>query len=171
MTDTTNKIIVAVIISLVAGWLIGNYIIRFPQPQPSVVPTVTATPTPVPEPPRSEKNIIEITDTGFVSSTLTIKVGEIVTFVSKATAPVWPAGGLHPTHDVYPSDKYALAGDQAKSFGSKACVEYGIRKGDVFDPCKLLLPEQTFSFKFSEKGSWSFHNHVKPELTGSVVVE
>lgn len=66
---------------------------------------------------------------------------------------------------------YALSGDQAKSFGSKACVEYGLRKGDVFDPCKLLLPDQTFTFKFEEKGSWAFHNHVKPEHTGSVVVE
>jgi len=125
----------------------------------------------VPQPPISGKNVIEITNTGFVPNTITIKAGEVVTFVSKATAPVWPAGDPHPTHDVYPSDVYNLPGDQAKSFGSKSCVEYGIRKGDVFDPCKLLLPEQTFSFRFDEKGAWGFHNHVRPEHTGTIIVE
>jgi plastocyanin len=125
----------------------------------------------VSEPPDSKKNAVEITDTGFVPGTLRIKAGDVVTFVSKATAPVWPAGNPHPTHDEYPSDAYVLRGDQAKSFGSKACVEYGTRKGDVFDPCKMLLPEQTFSFRFNKKGSWSFHNHVKPEHAGTIIVE
>ncbi|MDA2922849.1 hypothetical protein MYX07_06325 [Patescibacteria group bacterium AH-259-L07] len=170
----TSKIWTAVIISLVVGWIIGNFI-HIPRPHPSVTaPTVTETvtaPAPISEPPISEKNVIEITDTGFIPSAITIKAGEVVTFVSKATAPVWPAGDMHPTHDAYPSDAYALPGDQAKSFGSKACVEYGIRKGDVFDPCKLLLPEQTFTFRFGEQGSWSFHNHVRPELSGTVIVE
>ena len=128
-------------------------------------------PEPIAQPPVSTKNVIEITDTGFKPSSLKIKAGEVATFISKATAPVWPAGDTHPTHDTYPSETYALPGDQAKSFGSKACVEYGIRKGDVFDPCKLLLPEETFSFRFNEKGTWGFHNHVKPEHTGKIIVE
>jgi plastocyanin len=164
MTDT-SKIWIAVIVALVIGWVIGNFI-HIPRPHPSV----TAPPA-VPEPPASETNVIKITDTGFNPSTITIKAGEVVTFVSKATAPVWPAGNPHPTHDAYPSDSYALAGDQAKSFGSKACIEYGIRKGNVFDPCQMLLPEQTFSFRFNEKGSWSFHNHVRPEHAGTIIVE
>ncbi|MCH8002988.1 MAG: hypothetical protein IH934_00015 [Nanoarchaeota archaeon] len=124
----------------------------------------------VPQPPVSTKNVIQITDTGLKPTSLTIKKGEVVTFISKATAPVWPAGDDHPTHDAYPSVAYAKEGDQAKSFGSKACVEYGIRKGDVFDPCKLLLPEETFTFRFNEKGTWGFHNHVRPEHTGKIIV-
>lgn len=174
MTDQ-SRIWIAVIISLIVGWVIGNYVFPLPWLKPSVTaPTVKETvtaPTPIPQPPVSEKNIVQITDTGFVPATLRVKAGETVTFISKATAPVWPAGNPHPTHDAYPSQVYTLTGNQAKSFGSKACVEYGVRKGDVFDPCKLLLPEQTFSFKFSEKGSWSFHNHVRPEHTGEVMVE
>jgi len=165
------KTVIAVIVSLIAGWLIGNYVLPIPRPSPEVTaPTVTQ-PVAIPEPPVSEKNVIQITDTGFVPSTLRVKAGETVTFISKATAPVWPAGNPHPTHDVYPSGAYALQGDQAKSFGSKACVEYGIRKGVVFDPCRLLLPNQTFSFRFDEKGTWSFHNHVRPEHTGTVIIE
>ena len=157
-------LIAAIVVSLIIGGIAGFYL------SPGA-PLVT-TPTPVPEPPVSEKNVIQITDTGFVPNTITIKAGEVVTFRSKATAPVWPAGDVHPTHDSYPSNAYALSGDQAKSFGSKSCVEYGIRKsGDVFDPCKMLLPEQTFSFRFDEKGTWGFHNHVRPEHTGTVIVK
>lgn len=163
-----SKIVIAVVITLVIGWLIGNFVL----PVKRLEPTVSTPPAAlVPEPPVSETNAIQVTDTGFVPTSLRIKIGETVTWVSKATAPVWPAGDPHPTHDAHPSPAYTLPGDQAKSFGSKACVEYNIRKGDVFDPCKLLLPEQTFTFRFGERGSWSFHNHVRPEHTGTIVVE
>jgi hypothetical protein len=169
MTNT-SKITIAVVISLIVGWLAGNYIFHIPRPHPEVTAPAPA-PVSLAEPLVSTKNVIEISNTGFNPSTITVKAGEVVTFVSKATAPVWPAGDAHPTHDAYPSDAYALPGDQAKSFGSKACLEYGARKGDVFDPCKLLLPEQTFSFRFNEQGSWSFHNHVRPEHAGTIIVE
>lgn len=163
-----SKIYIAVAIALVIGWLIGNFIL----PVKRLEPTVSAPPAaPVPEPPVSERNVIQVADTGFAPTALRIRAGETVTWVSKATAPVWPAGDVHPTHDAYPSQAYLLPGDQAKSFGSKACVEYSVRKGEVFDPCKLLLPEQTFTFQFGERGSWSFHNHVRPEHTGTIVVE
>lgn len=152
------------VIALIVGILIGIFMFR-------VVPSKEVTVPTVPQPQISTKNVIQITDTGFKPSTIKIKSGEVVTFISKATAPVWPAGDTHPTHDAYPSDVYNLAGDQAKSFGSKACVEYGIRKGDVFDPCKLLLPEETFTFKFNKKGAWGFHNHIRPEHTGKIIVE
>ena len=154
----------AIVISLIVGGLLGFYISQASIEPEQVIPTVT-------EPPVSEKSVVQVTDKGFVPNIMKIKAGEVVTFISKATAPVWPAGDAHPTHDNYPSDAYALLGDQAKSFGSKACVEYGIRKGNVFDPCKMLLPEQTFSFRFNEKGTWKFHNHVRPEHTGKIIVE
>lgn len=164
MVNITTTLISSIVISLIIGGLLGFYISQASIEPKQVTPTVA-------EPPVSEKNVVQITDKGFVSNTIKIKAGEVVTFISKATAPVWPAGDNHPTHDAYPSDVYNLPGDQAKSFGSKACVEYGIRKGDVFDPCRLLLPEETFSFRFNEKGTWSFHNHVRPEHTGKIIVE
>lgn len=171
MTDNKSAIFIAIVISLVVGWLVGNYILPISQSQPTPIPTPT-TRAPISEPSASEKHVVQVTDTGFVPNTIRIKSGEVVTFLSKATAPVWPAGDVHPTHDKYPSPAYALAGDQAKSFGSKACVEYGIRKnGDVLDPCKMLLPNQTFSFQFNEKGNWGFHNHVRPEHSGVIIVE
>jgi plastocyanin len=153
------------VIALIVGVLLGSFVFHVPPHQMEV------TVSPVPQPSASTKNVIQITDTGFKPTSLTIKKGEVVTFISKATAPVWPAGDDHPTHDAYPSAAYAKEGDEAKSFGSKACVEYGIRKGDVFEPCKLLLPEETFSFRFNERGTWSFHNHVRPEHTGKITVE
>jgi plastocyanin len=165
MATKNSQLIGVGVIALIIGILLGSFVLHVPPHKTEV------TIPPVSQPPVSEKNVIEITDIGFTPSSLTINAGEVVTFISKATAPVWPAGDAHPTHDAYPSDAYNLPGDQAKSFGSKSCVEYGIRKGDVFDPCKMLLPEQTFSFKFNEKGTWGFHNHVRPEHTGTIIVE
>ena len=163
MVNINTTLISAIVISLIVGGLLGFYISQGAPKEPKKIT--------VAEPPVSEKNMVQVTDKGFVPNTIKIKAGEVVTFISKATAPVWPAGDLHPTHDTYPSEAYAIIGDQAKSFGSKACVEYGIRKGDVFDPCKLLLPEETFTFKFDKKGTWNFHNHVRPEHTGKIKVE
>jgi len=154
------------VITLIVGILLGSFVFHVPPHKPEV--TISS----IPQPTISEENVIEITDTGFNPTSLTIEAGEVVTFISKATAPVWPAGDDHPTHDAYPSALYdTVSGDQTKSFGSRACVEYGQRKGNVFDPCKLLLPEETFTFGFDEKGTWGFHNHVRPEHTGTIIVE
>lgn len=161
MVVNKTQLIIIGAIALIVGVILGSFLSSY---KPAPVQQVL-------QPPVSEENVIEITDTGFKPNSLTIKAGEVVTFISKATAPVWPAGDAHPTHDAYPSTAYAKEGNQAKSFGSKACVEYGIRKGDVFDPCELLLPEQTFSFRFNEKGTWGFHNHVRPEHTGTIIIE
>src|SRR3989304_4060025 len=47
-------------------------------------------------------NVIEMTSSGFNPGTLTISVGETVTFVNKGDAKHWPASDIHPTHTVYP---------------------------------------------------------------------
>ena len=97
------------------------------------------------------ENTVEITSSGFSPNTLTINVGDTVTFVNKDTASHWPASGVHPTHTVYPE--------------SGGCI------GSTFDACKGLAQGGTFSFKFNQKGTWGYHDHLNSGLTGTIIVQ
>src|SRR3972149_5818942 len=69
--------------------------------------------------------VVEITATGFIPSSLTIKAGETVTFVNKDTKAHWPASAMHPTHLLYPE--------------SGGCI------GSKFDACRGLNQDENFS--------------------------
>jgi hypothetical protein len=86
--------------------------------------------------------IIARENDGFYPRVMTIKIGEVVEFVSHIDQPMWPASDLHPTHDVYPD----------------------------FDPKKPLFAGESFSFKFEKAGRWSFHDHLDSTKTGMIIV-
>jgi plastocyanin len=96
-----------------------------------------------------------ITSSGFIPSTLTIKVGDTVTFVNKDSKPHWPASDFHPTHRLYP-------GSGIEKCGSGE---------EIFDACKGLSPGETFSFTFKYRGTWTYHDHLYPYLTGTIIVQ
>jgi plastocyanin len=96
-----------------------------------------------------------ITSSGFSPRILTIKVGDTVTWVNKDSAPHWPASDVHPTHRLYP-------GSGIEKCGSGE---------EIFDACKGLAPGETFSFTFKYKGTWPYHDHLNPGLTGTIIVQ
>lgn len=112
-------------------------------------PTTTIPPTPTVT--TGAENTIEITSAGFTPSTLTIKQGDKVTFVNKDTAKHWPASDVHPIHTLYPE--------------SGGCI------GSKFDACTGLAQGESFSFVFNIKGTWSYHDHLNPGLTGMIIVQ
>lgn len=79
----------------------------------------------------------------FSPETLTINVGDTVTFRNDSSTEVWPASDDHPTHT-------NLSG---------------------FDPQRGLEPGEDYSFTFEESGDWGYHNHLSPGQTGIVIVE
>jgi plastocyanin len=87
-------------------------------------------------------NVVKITDNGFDPQTLTINSGDTVKFENKSSDDAWPASNVHPTHLLY--------------------------KG--FDAKKPLLPGDSYSFTFTKKGSWGYHNHLQPDVQGRIVV-
>lgn len=101
---------------------------------------------------------VNITDAGFNPSTLTIKAGETVKFVnSDSSTGHWPASAIHPTHTAYPgSDIEKCGGEEAST---------------IFDACKSLKNGESWSFTFTEKGEWSYHDHLSPGSTGKIIVE
>ena len=106
-----------------------------------------------------ERNVIEITSSGFTPGTLTISKGETVTFINKDTEEHWPASASHPTHTVYPGS------DIEKCFDGKT------DKSTLFDSCGGLSEGESWSFTFNEVGSWGYHDHLDANLHGKVIVE
>ncbi len=98
---------------------------------------------------------IKATDQGFSPSTVTIQVGDIVEFFSSGVVGHWPASADHPTHKVYPGSDITKCGTDAK----------------IFDACKTIAPGDSWSFTFTEKGQWGFHDHLNKAFTGVITVE
>ncbi|QQG37760.1 MAG: hypothetical protein HYS26_04000 [Candidatus Kaiserbacteria bacterium] len=90
--------------------------------------------------------------TAFTPSTVTIKKGETVRWNNTSDKNVWPASAVHPTHSVYPEK---TASD---------CL------GSAFDACRGLIPGELWDFTFNQMGTWRYHNHSNPSITGTVVV-
>lgn len=103
-----------------------------------------ANPTPaVPSIAESASKTITYTDSGFSPTTLTIKSGDTVVFKNNGSKDFWPASAIHPTHTIYPE----------------------------FDAKKGIAPGATYSFTFTRIGSWKYHNHLNPSLTGTITVQ
>ncbi len=106
----------------------------------------TTTKTETPTVTTGTEKIVEITSAGFTPSTLTINAGDTVTFVNKDVVPHWPASAVHPTHCEY-----------------RGC--------GVFDAKKGLSQGEPYSIVFDVAGSWKYHDHLNPEVTGVIVVQ
>ncbi|MEK6828953.1 MAG: plastocyanin/azurin family copper-binding protein [Nanoarchaeota archaeon] len=103
------------------------------------------------------EKIIEMTSNGFSPSTLTISVGDTVTFVNKGSDEHWPASAMHPTHTVYPGSNIEKCGTSEES--------------TIFDACKGISPGESYKFTFYEKGTWGYHDHINAGLFGKIIVE
>ena len=90
-----------------------------------------------------ESTVIEFKNGQYNPSKITIKQNQKVTFVNQSDQDIWPASNIHPTHSIYPE----------------------------FDPQKPVKPGQSWSFTFTKAGIWRFHDHLSPEITGTITVE
>ena len=103
------------------------------------------------------QNIVTYTNTGYTPNTLTIKLGETVTWENNSSVNMWPASAMHPSHIVYSGTSI-----------SEHCPDTA---GTSFDACKGITPGDSWSFIFNKKGSWKYHDHLTPKYFGTVVVE
>jgi plastocyanin len=86
---------------------------------------------------------VTITDKGFSPSKLTVEAGTIVTFINKSTKSRWPASNPHPQHTDY----------------------------SEFDARMQVAPGSSWSFTFDKPGTWKYHDHLHPELSGTIIVK
>jgi plastocyanin len=86
--------------------------------------------------------IIEMRESGFTPNTLTIRKGEAVLFVNNGSVPMWPASGVHPTHQLCPG----------------------------FDALGGVPSGGSYTHTFSEAKVCPFHDHLNPSLRGRITV-
>jgi hypothetical protein len=92
--------------------------------------------------PAVHEHTVTLTEHGFSPKEITIKEGDIVTFVSELGVPFWPASNLHPEHTLYPA----------------------------LDPEKPILPSEHWMFMFKDGGVFKYHDHLNPQQQGVVTV-
>ena len=98
-----------------------------------------------------------IDNSGFSPSSLTIHSGDTVKWTNRKTSASWPASAVHPTHKIYPGSDIAKCGTSSAS--------------TIFDACRGLANGQSWSFTFTQVGSWNYHDHLNPSAWGTIVVQ
>ena len=89
-----------------------------------------------------EVHSIEMSETSFTPSDLTIRQGETVRFINKGSTDMWPASAFHPTHEVCPG----------------------------FDALRAIKQGETYSYTFNEVKDCPFHDHLNLSLRGKISV-
>ncbi len=85
---------------------------------------------------------VELKASGFTPSSIIVQKGDTVIFTTTLKKPFWPASDPHPIHSIFPS----------------------------FDPKRPIDGKETWSFTFSEVGTWRYHDHLSPESIGAITV-
>lgn len=138
--------VVVVLVLVAAGW----YLTRSKQ-SPSETPQATQTPpsTESASPQAASEgammkqvNMVKITASGFSLKDITIKVGDTVTWHNTDTENHNVNSAPHPTHTAYP------------------LLNLGVIK-----------PGGQKSLSFPTPGTYKYHDHLNPSLTGSVTVQ
>ena len=79
---------------------------------------------------------------GFQPQNIQINKDDKINFLNEDEVDRWPASNIHPTHAIYPG----------------------------FDPKKPIKRDGFWEFKFENTGVFRFHDHLNPELTGTITV-
>lgn len=105
-----------------------------PTPQPTPSPTISAVTT--------NENMIDLTDAGYSPSTITIAVGDVVTWTNKSAGTATVSSDDHPTHTKY------------------APLNLG-----------KFEPGSTHSLNFDTAGTYTYHNHLNATQVGTIIVK
>lgn len=149
-----SKSAVITVVIVIALLLLGGWSFISSQ-KPPVPQTPSVSQTPVPQPTSQatdeaeisseevdEALLVEITSKGFDPKEIKIKAGQTVTWMNTDTAVHTVNSAIHPTHQVYPR----LNLDN---------IQPGAKK----------------SLSFPDTGTYKYHDHLNPSLTGSITVE
>ena len=98
---------------------------------------------------------VSVTDSGFSPETITVPAGSLVRFTNQRSVAVWVASDVHPTHRAYPDSDIAKCGTDVQ----------------IFDACGEFNQGGIYSFVFSERGSWNYHDHLHSNMKGKIIVQ
>lgn len=87
--------------------------------------------------------VVVYTNEGFSPAEVNVPVGTAVSFENASSKKMWVASDPHPIH-----------------------TKYG-----EFDAKEGIAPGETYTFTFTQKGEWGYHDHLDSSARGVVVVE
>lgn len=134
-----------VVLVIVVGWyFMQSQTAQAPTPAPQVT-TEEASPSTseATEAAAMEENVVKISSSGFVQKDITIKAGGTVTWMNEDSEDHQVNSAPHPTHTTY------------KPLNTVGLLKAGEKKA-------LMFPDA---------GTYKYHDHLNPSLTGSVIVE
>lgn len=141
-----SKIVLGLLSVLIIGGaylLLSNTSTKQTAPQPAAQPTPTqAVATPTLEVKQASEALVDVTENGFSPTTVTIKKGTKVVWTNKTSRVVTVNSTPHPIHTDYPPLNLG-------PFTKDASVE----------------------LMFDKSGTYTYHNHREPSMTGTVIVE
>ncbi|MBI2599905.1 cupredoxin domain-containing protein [Candidatus Daviesbacteria bacterium] len=138
--------IILLIITLILG--AGYFYIQSLQNKPISSPQPTTAVTSSPQeatssPDQTQKNTITVTANGFSPSEIIVKVGDTVTWVNSDSEQHQVNSSPHPTHTDY----------------------------QPLNTVGLIGAGESKSLTFPTAGTYKYHDHLNPQLTGTVTVE
>ncbi len=86
--------------------------------------------------------VVSMKGDGYTPSKVSIRKGMKVVFTNDGDDLQWPASNIHPTHRVYPE----------------------------FDAKRPISRGQSWEFMFDKAGTWQYHDHLLPYITGTIAV-
>ena len=92
---------------------------------------------------KSENYTIFVEANGFSPEVLRIPLGATVTWINKDVRVTWIASDLHPVHTIYPE----------------------------FDQKRGMSKGESYSYTFTRRGSWGYHDHIVSSRIGKIIVE
>lgn len=116
-------------------------------PYKSTSSTPTTTSSEIQESSQAQESVtVTVTDKGFEPSTVTVKSGGTVTWKNDSSAKIQVGSAVHPTHEL-----------NRELTNGEFVLE--------------VAPGESKAVTVTKTGSWGFHNHLDPSMTGKVVVE
>ncbi len=149
MSKNTTIIVIIVVAVIILGWFLfrpKTSVETVSSPQPAATSTSSESATPSSASGgasmNQEKNLVTISSSGFSPQSITVKVGEPLTFENTDTENHTVNSDNHPTHLLYP-----------------------------FLNLGLIQPGEKKSVTLSKIGTFTYHDHLNPSLKGSVTVQ
>lgn len=106
-----------------------------------------------PENPDKNATVVMMTPDGFEPKAISVSAGTTVVFLDRDSTGMWVASDAHPTHEGYA--------------GTDTATHCPDVTGTAFDQC---AEGPRYGFTFRNTGTWKYHNHLHPEMTGTVTV-
>lgn len=140
----TNKVVIGgvILVFIVVGTFVAVKAVK--KVTRSTAPATEITTSPAASPSAATvQNMVTILVSGFSPQTITIKAGDSITWINSDSANHTVNSDPHPVHSLYP----------------------------ILNQVSMIQAGEKKSLTFTTAGQYTYHDHLNPQLTGTVIVK